>query len=47
MLGWKGVSETKAQANLPIPYLQKEALGIPFQLPGNVFNTFFITLWKS
>jgi hypothetical protein len=47
MLGWKGVSETKAKAYLPISYLQKEALGIPFKLPGNVFNTFFINLLIS
>ena len=43
-LGWKGMSETNTQADLPIPYLQKEALGIPFRLPGNIFNTFFINL---
>jgi hypothetical protein len=26
MLGWKGVSEKKARAYLPIPYLQKDLL---------------------
>jgi len=43
MLGWKGVSETNALAYLPIPYLQKQALGISSRLPGNVFNTFLLT----
>ncbi len=44
MLGWKGMSETKARAYLPSHDLQKEAF---FRLPGNVFNTFFINLQIS